>query len=430
MLRFWQIVFWISPALTLVVPSGHFVGPFFMALAGLFYWRQAAVNTPLCDLSIGASWEKMLGGFAVYVLVGVGLGLWHTNHAGYYEMFIPFVLFPAVGLLIRAGRCKIEPWVISMAIGASLAFIYAVYQVFVLDIGRAEGAAGNPIPFGNTAIVLATVALVSGVMLPFEGRFAKKKRIFVIAAGVAGVGASLLSGSKGGWMSLFIIGVSVVYLSTQHWAAWRRHLAALSVVVGILLAGLLAPTHVVQDRVISGVKGGWHWLQTGEVVEGSVGMRFEIWKLSLRIISEQPWVGHGSLGSRERWFTLLDEGQAHQQLVELVKSHPEFSTSDNEVLGTMRGGGVLGLLALMSLYGGVFLAFLGWRKHTDLHIRTLSTIGLIIVPVFLEFGLSVSVMGINVFRSTFVFLVISLLALMSVRLISIESLKRTPQVPE
>lgn len=415
MLRFWQIVFWVSPALTLVVPSGHFVGPFFMAWGGLFYWRHVASQSPVADANLQASWYWMLGGFGTLVFTGVGLALLHSNHAGHYEMYVPFVLFPSIAWLVRAGQWRAEPWLLSVSLGALLAFLYSLYQVFEQDINRATGAVGNPIPFGNTAIVLGAVALVAGVMFPFEGAKAHWKRAFVLVAGIAGAWASLLSGSKGGWMSLFIIGVTVAYLATQHWPAWRRHMAAFTVILTLLFAGMVAPSYLVKDRVASGLNGGWYWIQTGEVTEGSVSMRFEMWKLSLRIIAEEPWWGHGSVGARERWNALLDEGQAHQALVDLVKENPRFSTADNEMLGALKGGGLLGMLGLLAGYVGVWLAFWVWRKHEDAQIKALSTMGLLMVPMYLEFGLSVSVFGINVFRSVFVTLAVVLLALITVR---------------
>ncbi|MBM4189761.1 MAG: O-antigen ligase family protein [Betaproteobacteria bacterium] len=416
MLNFWKRVFWISPAITLVVPSGQFVGPFFMAWAGLFFWAQAARYTPLNMPDLKLSWFLMLGGFFVLVLVGIGLAVWHSNHAGHYEMYVPFVLFPAIALLIRAGRWRAEPWLLSMALGAYLAFIYAVYQIFIQNIDRASGAAGNPITFGNTAIVLAAVALVSGVMFPFQGAKAKWKQAFVLFAGASGTGASLLSGSKGGWISLFIIGITVAYLSTQHWPAWRRHLSALAVVLSLLMAALLAPTHVVKDRVVSGLKGGWHWVHTGEVTEDSVSMRLEIWRLSAVVISEKPWFGHGSIGAHQRWEELSRQSGASPALASLYQANKKFVSSDNEFIGALKGGGVLGAIGLFAGYIGVWLAFWRWRKHSDAQIRTLASIGLLLVPVYLEFGLSVSVFGMNVFRSVFVMLAVCLLALLSVRL--------------
>lgn len=421
MLHFWKIIFFISPAFLLVMPSGHFIGPFFMSLVGLFFWRQAAKITPIVEPSLRSSWALMLGGFGIFVVVGVGLAVWHGNHAGHYQMYVPFALFPAMALIIRTGRWRAEPWLLSVALGAMLAFCYALIQIFEQKIGRATGATGNPIPFGNTAIVLSAVALIAGVMFPFEGVKARWKRVFVLSGGVAGLGASLLSGSKGGWLSVFIIGITIAYLTTHHWPLWRRHVAAFAMLVALFIAGMMAPSHVVKDRIVSGFTGGWHWIQTGAVSENSVSMRFEIWKLSLKIISEKPILGHGSVGSRQRWHELLEEGYAHNELVKLVDANPKFSTSDNEILGFLRGGGFIGLFALFAAYAGVFFAFLEWRKHYDLYIRSLGTIGLIIVPLFLEFGLSVSVFGINVFRSTFVYLSIALMSLLSVRYFYLKS---------
>jgi O-antigen ligase len=418
MLRFWQLVFWISPALTLVVPSGHFVGPFFMALAGLFYGRQAQRHTPLMDANVVKSWAWLLGGFAVLVVAGVTNGVLRDTHLGHFEMYVPFVLFPAVAWLVRAGQWKAEPWLLSVALGALLAFVFAVYQVFGLNMGRAEGASGSPIPFGNTAIVLGAVALVAGVMFPFEGSRAQWKRAFVLLAGAAGAVASLLSGSKGGWMSLFIIGVTVAYLATQHWPAWRRHLSAVAVILALLCAGLLAPAHVVKDRVESGLKGGWYWMQTGQVIDESVGIRLEIWRLSALMVAEKPWFGHGSLGAHQRWQELSQQSGASSELEQLLRPGYKYVSSDNELLGALKGGGVVGALGLFMGYLGVWLAFWRWRNHPDAQIKTLSTIGLLLTPMYLEFGLSVAVFGINVFRSVFVMLAISLLALLSVRFVA------------
>jgi O-antigen ligase len=415
MLPFWKLVFLISPVITLVLPSGYFVGPFLMAWAGLFYRRQAADQSPIAVGPIKTSWVWMLGGFGVLIVTGVSSAIAHSNHAGHYEMYVPFVLFPGIALLIRAGKWQAEPWLISVAIGALLAFAFAVYQVFEQNIGRATGSVNHPIPFGNTAIVLGAVALVAGSMFPFDGDRARWKRWFLLFAGTAGAGASLLSGSKGGWLSLFIIGLTVAYLTTHQWPMLRRHFAALAVIASLVIAGLLAPSHVVKDRVESGLKGGWHWVQTGEVTEGSVSMRFEIWKLSLRMIAEEPWLGHGSVGARERWHVLLNEGKAHQSLVDLVKANPKFSTADNEMLGALKGGGLLGMLGLLAGYVGVWMAFWLWRRHEDAQIKTLSTIGLLLVLMYLEFGLTVSVFGINVFRSVFVTLAVVLLAFITVR---------------
>ena len=60
--------------------------------------------------------------------------------------------------------------------------------------------------------------------------------------------------------------------------------------------------------------------------------------------------------------------------------------------------------------------YCGIQNGSDAQIKALATIGMLMVPLYLEFGLSVSVFGINVFRSVYVALAVSLLALITVRL--------------
>lgn len=123
-------------------------------------------------------------------------------------------------------------------------------------MSRAAIETDNPISFGKIAIMFGTVALLTGVMLPSAGAQARSKRMFVLmlVAGATSAGTSLISGSKGSWVSLFIIGTSVAYLATSHLPAWRRQLAAVAVIVSLLIAGLLATFHAVQALVVSGLK--------------------------------------------------------------------------------------------------------------------------------------------------------------------------------
>ena len=186
-------------------------------------------------------------------------------------------------------------------------------------------------------------------------------------------------------------------------------------IVSLLVFGFFAPSHIVQDRLVSGFNGGLQWLKTGEVTDGSVSMRFEIWRLSFKVISEKPWFGHGSINAHRLWDELRKNPDASPTLSQLYEKDTKFVSFDNELLGSLVGGGVVGSLALLIAYLGVWIAFWRWRKHPDLQIKTLATIGLLLSPIYLEFGLTVSVFGTNVFRSVFVTLSVSLLALLTVR---------------
>lgn len=407
-------VFVLWPVLLLVIPGGHYIGPLVLALAGLFCVKRAEFAALMQDTMVKRSWSWLVGGLFMYAAIKVFLGWYHGNNGSYFEKIIPFVLFPFLGWLIVKKRWCPQPWLVAVSAGAIAAFAYALVQVFLWDVPRAFGAGSNPIPFGNTAIVLAGICVVAAVRFPFD-RHKLRFQLFLFTGALCGMGASLLSGSKGGWLSLLLIGVLVGFLVTVSKPLWQRLASTLVVLSVILGAGFFAPDHLVKDRLISGVAGGLHWIKTGEVTEWSVSMRFEVWKLSSKIISERPLLGHGQQGVEKRWPELISSGYVHPELAELVRVNPHFRTADNEMLDTLKAGGVLGLLALLAVYVGVWRAFWVWRDNSDRGIKTLSVIGCLLVALFLEFGLSVSVMGINVFRSVFISFSVALLAFITVR---------------
>jgi O-antigen ligase len=176
----------------------------------------------------------------------------------------------------------------------------------------------------------------------------------------------------------------------------------------IVVLASLAPQHIVVDRIESGIKGAVAWFANGSVVEGSVSARLELWTLGLQLFQELPIFGHGTSGLALRWTEMTSEGAPFAHLA-------VYRTTDNELLGALAEGGVFGAVGYFGAYAGVFLAFWPWRKHEDEVVRCLSLTGLILVPVHLLFGLSVSVLGISMFRAEFVTFTCSLLAFLSLR---------------
>lgn len=406
--RFWQILFAFSPIAILVVPGGQVFGPLIMSVVGWFVLSWVLNDAQTWQEPIRHSWRLMLTGFGLFVLSNGLLGWWHDNHLGFYEMFLPFLLLPGMGWLIIKHRLHSNGWLVSVAIAAFLGLILAIYQVFVLNVGRAFGEVGNPITFGNTAAVLAAVSLIAAATYPLKKHQTWMKWVFY-AGGLSGLLASLLSGSKGGWLSLLTILLTVAYLIAERWSTVKKRLFA-SICVGVLfLVAFMMPSHVVKDRLVSGWNGGIHWIKTGEVTEGSVSIRFEMWTLSWEIFTEKIWAGHGSNGVRERWQSLISEGKYDPQLKEIF-------TSDNELLGSLVSGGAIGTAGLLLVYVGIWAGFWRWRKHADSQVRSYALMGLILIPLYLEFGLSVAVLGTGIFRTVLVTFSVVLLSLITVRL--------------
>lgn len=409
MTRFWYLLFLGATAGLLVVDHVYMAMPVLLALAGFFYRGQAITSAPVTDPALQRSWTWLIGGFLALALSGLFLNLVHVERgAGAYERLLPFLLLPAMAWTIRAGRWRPEPWLLAVGLACLLALAAALIDIFHLMLPRAKGATSNPISFGHIAVVLGTICAIAAVSFPFTAH-RNLYRAFLITSALAAAAASLFSGSKGGWLSLMIVAFAAAVLSARNLPPMFRRMAPFAAIAVILGLAFAAPGQLVRDRVTSGVSGALHWFQTGEVQELSVSVRFELWAMGWHIFSESPLVGQGAEGRKVRWGELAASGDFYKDI-------GDFSAIDNELVGVLAEGGLIGAFGYYLAYLGTLLAFLRFLRHPDAQVRCFAMIGALMVPIHLLFGLSVSVFGISMFRAVFVTLTVSLLAFITIRL--------------
>ncbi len=408
MIRLWHSLFLTGTALLLVVPDVYLAVPLLLSLAGLFFRGRAKTVSPTSDAALRASWYSLLGGFTAFAFAGIFLNILHgETDLGAYERLLPFLLLPGMAWTIRAGGWTPVPWITALGLSAVFAGAHATYELFNSAGLRAQGATGNPIKFGHSAVVLCALCTFAALLYPFTSRPALWRTGLLIAA-FAGAQASLLSGSKGGWPVLILIAIAAGYTLTRHYPLRYRHASAGGILACLTGVALLAPASMVRDRVASGVNGALHWFESGgEVTDGSVSLRFELWALGIHIFTENPLIGAGIQGKDVRWADLAANDPSFANIGPLT-------SADNDLIDILATSGILGGLAWASIYLGTWLAFWRWRNDVDARIMALARMGLLLVPSFFLFGLSVSVFGINVFRAIFIAFTITLLALISV----------------
>ena len=373
----------------LVIEGGYMLLTLALTLMGVWHAKTIPSSLKLIKQDRAATW--VFAGLMVYWISGVFLGLWHQYDLNYYEAFVPFLLAPLAfhGLMVSPIDQR-ALW-FSAAVGAFFACCLAAYQVFALDIGRAFGGLKNPIIFGDLSIVFAAISLMGFVFAP-KDLMPKGSKIILLLGFVFGIMASLLSGSKGGWMSVFLIVLVFVWLQFRHKSVWFRLFAFALGSLLVIKLFLLAPTELVLGRIHQGLLAGAHWFQTGEVTDGSVSARLELWRRGLLMIQENWLMGWSGPGLHEN----LSAQMASIGL-------PRFGGNlENDLLQTLVSLGLVGLMGKLALYGLIFWGFLQYRRHPELLIRGLSVLGGLLVMLYLEFGLSVIVLGHNSFRHVLV----------------------------
>jgi O-antigen ligase len=375
----------------LVVPGAYVLLTLWLALFGAWHARGWTQRIWQPSLAMGAL--PIWVGMAVYVLFGMAMGFVHGYKASFFEAYAPMLLAPfIVNAVVVARPPEQMLWFGAAAAGCSAGLV-AAYQSLYLDIGRAKGAMNNEIMFGDIAVVMG---MFSGIGWVYWARHQASAwpKCLLISGLLFSLLASLLSGTKGGWLSILMLAVLFVWLAFGHLSFLKRAMLAWLVLVTIVVLAYLAPHELVIDRVVNGLQGGYQWFSSGAITDGSVSIRLEKWRQAIGMIADKPWTG---------WETEGAIAELSHRLI-AVGAGDGWSQTENDFLQAGIVHGVPAIISYLALYMGFLLAFARIKNLRIGHFTWvgISTAGMLLIVLMLEFGLSVVVLGRNAFRHTLI----------------------------
>jgi O-antigen ligase len=230
------------------------------------------------------------------------------------------------------------------------------------------------IPFGNIAMVMGVLALLS---IGWNRSDEKVAILLKLLAGCAALYGSYLSKTRGGWIVLPIfIAIAVAVAKNVR----LRHKLTFVLLAAVLLCSVYAFSRTVQERI------GQAETELSQYFENknpdtSIGIRFQLWHGSWVLFYENPVFGIGP----ERYPEGVRQLVARHIITPAAADHPH---SHNEVLFHMVTLGIFGLLAILSLY--IVPAYYFFREidSPDRETRSIAGMGLALTLGFFVFGLS------------------------------------------
>jgi len=263
--------------------------------------------------------------------------------------------------------------------GAVAAGGWAYYQKNMLGISRVWGGTSSLInAFGDISLLLGVLSVVL-----FQPKWSKDKRwwFLVITALAFGLFGSLASGAKGGWISLPVLAWVLVDLSAKP-TFIKRILVVSLFAVFALVVWYVSP--FIQTRVSMVIPAIATYYQTGEVFDGSAGIRLSLWHASWLIFIENPWFGVGLGNFYENLLGLIEAGRIDVQAGVIHHPHSQFFYG-------LSSFGLWGPAAVFSIYSAFFWHF---KSHLGQN-KALSVAGIIICLAYIDFGLVELIWDIN-----------------------------------
>lgn len=298
---------------------------------------------------------------------------------------VRFLLAAIVFFGLRRIVDVMPKWIdLTFGVGAIAAAILALYSTTDLLAARAESSFLNPIHFGDIALLLGSLSLVSIHWLSHDRPWIVALKVL---GAVAGGYASWASQSRGGWIALPCL--------LAVWTLWHKHPSSLSRRRGIALAAalLLASTfasQMVRDR-FEEVRTDLISLAAGKP-DTSVGIRLELWKAAGKLIEERPVLGLGAHGYRDAMPAMAAAGTLTPLAADYGKGEVH-----NQILAYAVDYGLLGVLCILGVYLGPAYFFIRAARIREGHVQQRAALmGLMTAVAFAIFGLTVETFNLKV----------------------------------
>lgn len=372
----------------ILVPNAYVVGPVLLLLLFLFGGRWLDIVGVLDRKSLGF----MLAFVGYVVLVGLTLSL-HSEDVSEFDLLSRYL----AALLVLAFVLKYPPsmtvFYVATALGSVAAGLFALYQGLVLDVSRVASF-DNPIHFGNGALVLAVVSL-SGLIWR---RAAPRPRLWVvlmITGFLGGLLASLLSGTRSGWVALPLF---IVVWLVAFWPEIRvqKRFAAIAMVSTAVLIVLVYSLPGVQFRIDMAMDEVQGYVQDYQNAT-SVGLRLDMWKTGLTAFQQSPLIGVGPKGYKLIESEMIASGTVHPYIAHFRHLHNQF-------IDVLAKSGLVGLAGYLSMLAIPCVLFLRHLRSPSMAVRALAVAGACFMLGHATFNLTQSLLERNIGVMMFAFM--------------------------
>jgi ADP-heptose:LPS heptosyltransferase/O-antigen ligase len=274
-------------------------------------------------------------------------------------------------------RPRIRYFWLGLCVTSIVAAAVASWQVLSGEMTRAIGFTHHAITFGD-------LALASGLMSACGLAAFRDKRLLRVqwlpaAALLSGMLASVLSGSRGSWLALPLVLIPLLTYGRRLYG--RRLVIMCALMLALLAVACAIPATGVAHRAAL----AWSDVQgylNGGVVSTSVGIRLELWRASLMMFADHPWLGVGRDNFDAALHALAAAGRIQQSPA------LQYSSAHNDLLHCLATGGLLDATLLLLMYIAPLRYFTGELRRPDQGQHSLALAGVVLVAAFIGFGLT------------------------------------------
>lgn len=306
----------------------------------------------------------------------------HLHHySGHpYDAASRYLLAVPIFMLLRGLSFKL---VATVQYGFPLAAIAGCLMLKPIADGRYGISTLDLIHFGDFELMLGVLSVFA---IDWTGRDALWLRALKVCGLLAGAYASIVSGSRGGWIALPVFLMIYLYfrsgrISLKAWFAAPLIL----IVVGLLLFASSDKMHQRIDALTSDLTAYQHGNR-----DTSLGLRLQLFDAAGEVFVQNPVFGVGPEGFALEMEPMHKAGKLTELAAELGRGEVH-----NELLSRAAGLGIFGLVAQLLLYLVPLSIFYRASRSEIVRTRQAGAMGMAFVGGFMVFGLTVETLNLT-----------------------------------
>jgi len=277
-------------SLAFAIPSGYSYGAVLLLVGAALSFRWADLN------QLRFSAFLLLFAFLSYSVVWGIDGV--LRGEGVRELDRP-LRFLLAGLVFVPLRLR-PPSLVSVAAGIGLgglsAGFVACYDLVFNGLTRPHGF----MPVNSFGMIAAIYTGFCVLLLQEFRAFRMSARLGVLLGlgAFSALGAVLLSGSRGAYIVLLLIGLIVVYRDIKRYRLRSVRVAIVSASISLCLGLFFTIDSPLKQRVVTAYTSTTAYISTGERIGDSIPSRLDMWTNGIDLFLEKPFFGWGETGYR------------------------------------------------------------------------------------------------------------------------------------
>lgn len=375
-------LFMLTSSLACIVPLASINLPLVLYIAAttLFFLSLIVMLTRSDSAPLTGVEKLMLACWVVYPTF-TAIDLWFRTGWDWVLFQEPsrFLLVLPIFLMVRRVGLSKQAIMWGVLAGAIVAGSYGIYQKQVLGFGRAAGGTSGLIAaFGDISLILGVMCVA--LIQPYWRN--SKGWLLIAFLGLSlGVVGSLMSGTKGGWISMPILCWLVVDLLEKP-TYLKRFIVLISFVLLAVIVWYYVP--FIEQRMSVIVPAIDEYFVNGKVLDGSAGIRLALWHAATLIFIDNPLFGTGPGTYYIEKLEYINAGLIPSEAAGFTGPHSQLFESLFE-------SGIFGPIMVYSIY---FSFIWHCRKHFNQN-KALSSAGVLMAAGFIDFGMVEVIWDIN-----------------------------------